>query len=164
VKPEYISMLSQAQKAAMTTGIERFVTFVGRQMAVDPPPMDNVDFDEAAREYGDMLGVPAKVVRPMREVLEIRRDRAKKEQQQALMQQTPPPWPAPRCSPRPNVGGGQTRCSDDGSARMTRASLPPTRSSTRGARVALVRMRKGQALLRCRDARRALRGAAAAGL
>jgi hypothetical protein len=76
-------------------------------MAVDPGAGDNLDFDEAAREYGDMLGVPAKMIRDMREVLEIRRDRAKKEQQAALLQQTSAAVAGAKTLSETNVGGGQ---------------------------------------------------------
>jgi hypothetical protein len=104
-------MLAQAQRAAMTTGIERFVTFVGRQMAVDHTAMDNVDFDETAREYGDMLGVPAKVVRPYAEVLEMRRDRAKQEQAAGHDgERSAAVAKARRCSPRPKWAAGKVRC------------------------------------------------------
>lgn len=107
VKPEYISMLSVAQKAAMTSSIERFVTFIGRQMAVDPEAMDNLDFDEAAREYADLVGVPAKIVRPMVEVLTIRRDKAKAKQQEAAMQTTLAGVQGAKVLSETDVGGGR---------------------------------------------------------
>lgn len=94
IKPEYISMLALAQKAAMTAGLERFASFVARVAAgqagvqgVGPAAMDNVNWDEMCRQYGDLMGVPEKVVNAMAEVMKLREARAK-EQQKAEMAQT----------------------------------------------------------------------------
>ena len=85
VKTEYVSMLAQAQKAAMTTGLEQLAGFAGRLIAVNPEIADNVDWDEALQKYAEYIAVPVKVLRPYGDVLKIRQQRAQKEQAEAAM-------------------------------------------------------------------------------
>jgi hypothetical protein len=59
---EYVSTLSVAQKAAGTSGIERFVAFVGRLGAVVPEALDKLDVDRTIDAYADLLTVPATIV------------------------------------------------------------------------------------------------------
>lgn len=114
VKPEYISILALAQRAAMTTGIERLVTFVGRVAAgqtgiqgIGPEALDTVDWDEAIDQYGDMMGVPAKILRPYAEVLKIRKQRADQQQQMAAMGQAQAAVDGAKTLSETEVGGGQ---------------------------------------------------------
>lgn len=84
---DYISILAQAQKGVATASLERLSAFVGNLAAVNLAVLDKFDFDQAVDEMGDMLGVPAKVVRPDDEVDAIRQERQQQEQmaQQAAM-------------------------------------------------------------------------------
>lgn len=87
---EYISLLAQAQKMVGTNAIEQFSGYVGRLAAVNPSIMDKVDMDQAVDEYGDMMGVPARIIRSDEEVKKIRDARAQQEQmaqQQAMLAQ-----------------------------------------------------------------------------
>jgi hypothetical protein len=77
VKIEYVSMLAQAQKAAMTTGLEQLAAFVGRISALNNTVADNVDWDEAVQQYADHIGTPVKMLRPYADVLKMRQQRAK---------------------------------------------------------------------------------------
>lgn len=113
VKPEYISILALAQKAAMTAGIERFVSFVGRLAAgqtgiqgIGPEVLDNVDADETVDLYADMMGVPAKVVRPFAQVLKIRAARAKQAQARAAMETAGAAVQGAKVLSETDVGGG----------------------------------------------------------
>lgn len=92
-KIEYTSILAQAQKAVATGAIERFSGFIGQIAAVKPEVLDKYDADEAADQYGDMLGVPPSIVVPDDKVAEIRKQRAQKQQQaeQAQMLATTAP-------------------------------------------------------------------------
>lgn len=83
LKVEYISMLAQAQKMVGTTSIEQMAAFAGNLAAVSPGVLDVIDLDEGLHEYGEMLGVPPKMLRSRELVAQIRADRAK--QQQAAM-------------------------------------------------------------------------------
>jgi Bacteriophage head to tail connecting protein len=107
IKTEYISMLAQAQRAAMTAGIERLSAFVGNLVAANPEAIDNLDTDEMIDEYADLLGVPAKVVRPMAQVVKMRAQRAQQAQQQQALQQTMAGVQGAKVLSDVNVGGGR---------------------------------------------------------
>lgn len=84
LKVEYISIMAQAQKMVATASTERFMGFVGNLAAAKPDVLDKVDLDQAVDEYGDMMGVPPRLIRPDEQVAEIRQQRAA---QQAAMEQ-----------------------------------------------------------------------------
>lgn len=107
IKTEYISMLAQAQKAAMTAGLERFVAFVGNAAAAYPQALDNVDIDEAVDQYAEMLGVSPKVVRPFAEVVKLRAERAKQQQAAAAAQASMAAVEGAKTMSETDVGGGQ---------------------------------------------------------
>jgi len=107
VKVEYVSMLAQAQKATMTTGIEQFASFVGRVGAAVPEAMDNADWDEMVQQYADYLGVSPKAVRPFADVLKIRAARAEQKQAEMMAQATASTIGAGKVLSETDVGGGQ---------------------------------------------------------
>jgi hypothetical protein len=76
---ECVSTLADAQKSTATTGIERLVAFVGNLAAAKPETLDNVDFDEAVREYADLIGVTQKLI-----VAQQKRDAARKERRRQV--------------------------------------------------------------------------------
>lgn len=76
IKTEFIGMLAQAQRAVMTSGVERFSAFVGNLMAVNPESGDNVDWDQMVDDYAEMLAVSPKIIKPYAEVMKIRMGRA----------------------------------------------------------------------------------------
>lgn len=80
LKVEYISLLAQAQKAVGTAGIERFTGYVSQLAAVNPEVIDKLDFDQSVDEYGNMIGVPPKVIRSDEHVAQIREQRAQQQQ------------------------------------------------------------------------------------
>jgi len=80
MKVEYISMLAQAQKMVGTTAIEQTISFVGNMMDAFPEIKDAVDADEAIIEYGDLMGIPSKIIRSKDEIMAIREERQKAEQ------------------------------------------------------------------------------------
>lgn len=86
LKVEFISIMAQAQKMVGVSGLERFSGFVGQlaiQQAESPgsPIWDKFDADEVVDQYGDMMGVPPKVVVPDDQVAAIRDQRAKQQAQ-----------------------------------------------------------------------------------
>lgn len=107
VKIEYVSMLAQAQKAAMTTGLEQFMSFVGRLAAADPAVIDNVDTDEVVQQYADYTGISAKLVRPIAKVAKIRAARAQAEAEQKMMEQTMAGVTGAKTLSETKVGGGK---------------------------------------------------------
>ena len=77
---EYVSVLSQAQKAAAASGIERTFQVAGGVAGVVPSVMDNLDVDYAIEKYSDLLGNDPKLIRSKEQLAQIRDDRAKNEQ------------------------------------------------------------------------------------
>lgn len=82
---EFISILALAQKAAATGGIERILGIVGSSSAIFPTAKDNIDIDEAIREYNDLLGNPSKIIRTPEALAAYRQAQAQAAQQQAQM-------------------------------------------------------------------------------
>jgi hypothetical protein len=104
---EYISILAQAQKSAVTTGIERLSATVGSWAAVKPEVLDNLDFDEMTDIYGDALVVDPRVVVPKKKVAQIRAARAKMQQAQMQMQQNMAMADGAKTLSQADVGGGK---------------------------------------------------------
>lgn len=84
LRVRYISIMAQAQRMIATASMERFMGFVGQVAEANPTVLDKVDMDQAVDEYGEMMGVPPRMVRPDEAVAEIRKQRAA--QQQAMEQ------------------------------------------------------------------------------
>jgi len=89
LKVEYISIMAQAQKLAGISGLERFAGMVGQmvQSTGDPSILDKVDADQFIDEYGDITGIPPRIIRPDEDVKAIREGRAKAQQAQAATAQ-----------------------------------------------------------------------------
>jgi hypothetical protein len=89
LKVEYVSLLAQAQRMVGANTIDRMVGFIGGLAKVQadageaPDIFDKVDFDQAADEYAEALGVMPTIIRSDDEVAALRAHRA----QQAQMQQ-----------------------------------------------------------------------------
>lgn len=80
--------LARAQKMSDVVAAERWVNeIVGPMAQADPGILDIVDTDSLARIGADRLGVPWEIVRKAEDVLKMRQDRAKAQQQQMAMQQ-----------------------------------------------------------------------------
>ncbi len=87
---EYISMLSQAQKAVSTNSIDRFVGSIGQIATLRPDVLDNFDPDHWAEIYSDKLGIDPELIIPGDKVALVRQARAQAQQQaqqQEAMQQ-----------------------------------------------------------------------------
>jgi hypothetical protein len=79
---EYISIMALAQKAAATAGMERWAQLAGSLGAVYPEAKFSLDPIEFMREYGEMIGVPGRVIVPREVVMQ-----KTQQEQQALAQQ-----------------------------------------------------------------------------
>lgn len=92
LKIEYISALQQAQRAVRTVALDRFVQSSAILGQLNPAALDKLDVDQAMDEMGNMLGVPAGVIRSDDEVKVIRDERkqaqAAAQQQQAMLAAT----------------------------------------------------------------------------
>tara|TARA_R110000868_G_scaffold10053_7_gene49276 strand:+ start:88 stop:738 length:651 start_codon:yes stop_codon:yes gene_type:complete len=84
---EYVSLLAQAQQAVAASGIERSMGFAGNLVAVFPDIVDNIDADEAYRQYADTLGVSPDITRDSEQVAEMRKAREEQQAQAQAMEQ-----------------------------------------------------------------------------
>lgn len=103
---EYVSTLSEAQKAVDTGAVERFVAFIGNLAGARPDALDNLDVDEAIALYGDMISTPAKMLMSGDQVAAVRQQRAQQQQQQIMMQNSLAATQGAKNLSDTEVGGG----------------------------------------------------------
>jgi len=84
---KYISLLAQAQEAVAAASIERTFSFAGNLSAVFPEIVDNLNADEAIRNYGEILGTSPEILRDADEVEAIRAQRREAQQAEQQMMQ-----------------------------------------------------------------------------
>jgi hypothetical protein len=106
IQINYVSMLAEAQRAASTIGIERSFAFAGNLAAVKPDVLDNYDFDEGVRIYGDLMSGDPRILKDIDVRNAERAERAKQEQALAQMQMTDAAVNAGKTLSETNVGGG----------------------------------------------------------
>jgi hypothetical protein len=87
---KYLGPLARAQRLEDVTAMDRMETTLMQESQADPTVLDLYDFEEAARERSNFLGVPQRLMRSAESVQKIRDERAKaqknQQQQQAGMQ------------------------------------------------------------------------------
>jgi len=86
IKPVYISILAQAQKAIGVNSISRVIGFINGVLPLKQDAADVYDIDEAIREVALMEGTPAKLIREIETVQQIRKNRAEAQAQQEQME------------------------------------------------------------------------------
>lgn len=86
-KIEYISLLAQAQRMVGIRAIDDTVNFATAAAQINPEVLDIYDFDEFARERGDLVGLPSRLIRPSDKVVEIRKAKAEEIQNQQMAQE-----------------------------------------------------------------------------
>jgi hypothetical protein len=85
-----VSPLATAQRAVALNGINSFLAFLSQAAQFSPEIIDNVNPDEAARDYADITGVRLGILRQTSEVQQLRAQRqqqmqAEKEKQDQMM-------------------------------------------------------------------------------
>jgi hypothetical protein len=108
LKVEYISIMAQAQKMVGLGGLERFSLFVTNMLAATPNDtslLDKVDRDQLIDEYGEMTGVPPRVIVPDEQVAEIRQARAQAAKAQQAAEQIATVAPAAKQLSETDVSG-----------------------------------------------------------
>lgn len=75
VRAVYTSPLSRLRRAGDGVAIIRTFESIKPMAELDPTVLDSFDMDAAAREISDINGVPAKILRPFEEVMQIRAKR-----------------------------------------------------------------------------------------
>ncbi len=84
---EFVSVLAQAQRAAATQGIDRFVANIGAVAQFKPDVLDRFNADTWADAYADKLGVDPELIVPTEKAALIRQQRAQAQQQAAAAEQ-----------------------------------------------------------------------------
>lgn len=108
---KYISMLSIAQQASKTTGIDRLLQIAGNLAGIDPAILDNIDLDYAFDRYSYLMNNDPRIIRTPEERDKIR---AQRQQAQAQAQQQASADAAQKYAgaaqnlSQIQVGGGQT--------------------------------------------------------
>jgi hypothetical protein len=87
LKVEYTSIMAQAQKLSGLAGVDRFTQYVGQVAQVDPRILDKVNADQLIDVYGEITSIDPQVINDDKVVEKVRQDRAKQQQQQAMMEQ-----------------------------------------------------------------------------
>lgn len=80
IEIEYVSMLAEAQRAANTTGMERFLAQVGNIAGVHPEVLDIPNWDRMLTRYGMVLGNDPSDINTADEIAQIRVAKAKAQQ------------------------------------------------------------------------------------
>ena len=104
---EYVSSLAQAQRSVATGGIERFVSFAGRAAAMKPEVLDKLDIDQTVDAYGDLLGVPGRLIVSTDKAAAARNQRDQAQQQQMALQASQAMATGAEKLGRVDVGGGK---------------------------------------------------------
>jgi hypothetical protein len=108
---KYISMLSIAQQASKTAGIDRLLQVAGNLAGIDPAVVDNIDIDYALERYSYLMNNDPRIIRMPQAVTQIRQQRAQQQQQAAMAQQADAAQKMSQGAANLSqiqVGGGQT--------------------------------------------------------
>jgi hypothetical protein len=100
-------MLAEAQKAAQTTGAERFFAQIGNIAAVHPEILDIPDWDYSMTQYGLSLGLDPRAIKGTAELAAIRQARAKAQQTQQQTEMSLAAVQGAKTLSETQVGGGQ---------------------------------------------------------
>jgi Bacteriophage head to tail connecting protein len=107
---EYVSMLSQAQQAAASSGIERTLQLAGGLVGVDPTVMDNIDLDATLEIYSNLMNNNPKMIRSPDALKALRQQRQQQQQQveqQAAAERAEKLAGGAKTLSETDVGGGQ---------------------------------------------------------
>ena len=108
INVEFVSILTQMQRAVGIGQIERTVGFVGNLAAAKPEVLDKLDTDELVDEYASRAGTSPKLIRSAKDVAAIREQRANQEsaaQAAAMMPAAKDGAQAARLLSETDVGG-----------------------------------------------------------
>jgi hypothetical protein len=106
IEVQYVSILSDAQRAVGAIPIERYTAFLGNIAAARPEMLEIPNWTELAYEYAERLGVPMKTLRDKAEVLESIEALKKQQQLEQTAQVAAPLAQASKALSETEVGGG----------------------------------------------------------
>lgn len=90
LKPEFVSIFAQAQRAADLPAIDRYVSMIGNVAQINPAILDKANLDKLADLYEDRLYLPAGLNNPQSKVEAMREQARRAQQRQQALQETLP--------------------------------------------------------------------------
>ena len=90
LRPEFISIFAQAQRAADLPSIQQYLGFVEQVGQMQPAVFDKVNLDKIADIYEDRLFLPEGINRPQSQVDALRQKAQAAQQRQQMLEQTLP--------------------------------------------------------------------------
>jgi len=105
IKPEYVSVLAQAQRMVGISAIEQTMAFAGNLVGIFPEVRHKVDAIAAMQKYGTYVGVPAEILRTDEEAMERMAQEAEQHRQEQAMQAVPQMAGAGKTLSETDVGG-----------------------------------------------------------
>lgn len=87
LRPEFISVFAQAQKAADLPAVDRYVAMISTVGQINPNILDKLNLDKLADIYEDRLYLPAGLNNPQEKVEALRRQALAQQQKQQQMEQ-----------------------------------------------------------------------------
>lgn len=103
----YSSMLSQAQNAAQTAGVERLFSLAGNLAGIDAAVMDNIDVDWGFDYMSNRLGNPPRLIRSPEQLMAIRQQRQQQQNQAQQAEMAEKMAQGAQTLSQTNIGGGQ---------------------------------------------------------
>lgn len=82
---KYVSPMERAQRASEANSIMAFINSVVPLSEINPPILDNIDFDELTRILHDIQSVPSAILNDREFIAELREARRREQEQQAMM-------------------------------------------------------------------------------
>jgi hypothetical protein len=90
LKPDFISIFAQAQKAADLPAIDRYAAMIANVASFDPKILQKINTDKLADLYEDRLYLPSGLNNPQNKVDAMREQAAMEQQRQQALQETIP--------------------------------------------------------------------------
>ncbi len=100
-------MLSQAQQAAQSAGIERVLGLAGNLAAIDPAVVDNIDIDFAIDKMSNLLNNDPRMIRSPDALAAIRNKREQQQMQAERAAQAEQLAKGAKVASETQVGGGK---------------------------------------------------------
>ncbi len=104
---EFVSMLSQAQQASQSAGIERVLGLAGNLAAINPAVVDNIDIDFAIDKMSYLLNNDPRMIRSPEALAAIRNKREHQQMQAERAQQAEQLAKGAKVASETQVGGGK---------------------------------------------------------
>lgn len=108
IEIQYVSMLAEAQRAANTTGIERFLAQLGNVGAVHPEALDIPNWDRMLSRYALVLGNDPADINTKEELEAIRKAKANQAKAAQALEAGPAIVEGAKTLSETDVGGGQS--------------------------------------------------------